>query len=53
MTKKEYMRKRERIMMEMEEHIPSQEIAIFFARRIADLEDKYNASKRRVKHGTF
>ena len=53
MTKNEYLRKRERIMMEMEENIPSKEVAIFFARRIADLEDKYNASKRRVKHGTF
>jgi hypothetical protein len=53
MTKKEYMRKRERIMMEMEEHIPSQEIAIFFARRIADLEEKYRASKKGGTHGTF
>lgn len=49
MTKKEYMRKRERIMMEMEEHIPSQETAIFFAHKIADLEDKYRSSKKGEK----
>ena len=49
MTKKEYMRKRERIMIEMEEHLPSQEVAIFFAHKIADLEDKYRSSKKGEK----
>lgn len=49
MTKNEYLRKRERIMMEMEEHIPSQETAIFFAHKIADLEDKYRSSKKGEK----
>ena len=33
----------------MEEHIPSQETAIFFAHKIADLENKYKASKGNKK----
>ena len=49
MTKNEYLRKREMIMMEMEEHIPSQEIAILFAHKISDLENKYKASKGNKK----
>ena len=49
MKKNEYLRKKERIMIEMEEHLPSQEVAIFFAHKIADLEDKYRSSKKGKK----